>query len=282
LARAGSWSSPARAGPSSRLPEQRVLERVRELAAAYEPPDFAHVPNADAALFLCAIDHKTGYEEPHRVEGRGPFSGSELMWELGCAVERHRPGSLSARALAAVDAGDVAELFRADGETVSGAGERARLWRDIAMGLEREYDGSATALIEAGGGRLGGEEGLVARLARFEAYGDPLAKKAFLFAKIAERRGWLEVVDPESWQVSADNVLMRLALRSGLVEPSEDVEEVRAATRDALARVAAASGVSPPVLDDMLWERGREDPDLLGMAAGDLREPGRRPGVHWY
>jgi hypothetical protein len=204
------------------------------------------------------------------------------MWELGCAVERHRPGSLSARALAAVDAGDVAELFRADGETVSGAGERARLWRDIAMGLERDYDGSATVLIAAAGGRLGGEGGLVARLARFEAYGDPLAKKAFLFAKIAERRGWLEVADPESWQVSADNVLMRLALRSGLVESSEDVEEVRAATRDALARLAAASGVSPPVLDDMLWERGREDPDLLGTAAGDLREPGRRPGVHWY
>ena len=70
----------------------------------------------------------------------------------------------------------------------------------------------------------------VARLAGFEAYSDPLPKKSFLFAKIAERRGWLEVDDPEPWEVCADNVLMRLALRSGLVEPGE-LDEVRAATR---------------------------------------------------
>ena len=37
---------------------------------------------------------------------------------------------------------------------------------------------------------------------------------------------WLEVSDPESWEVSADNVLMRLALRSGLV-PEGDVDQVR-------------------------------------------------------
>jgi hypothetical protein len=259
----------------------RVAARVRELAAAYEPPDFGHVPTADAALFLCAIDHKTGYERAHPVEGRGPFSGSELLWELGCAVERYRPGALSAGALAAVEAGEVAELFRADDETVTGAGQRARLWRDLAMGLDRDHGGTAAGLIDAAGGRLGGERGLVALLARYEAYADPLAKKAFLFAKIAERRGWLTVADPESWEVCADNVLMRLALRSGLVEPG-GVEEVRAATREALKLVAEESGVSPPVLDDLLWEGGRDDPDLVGTEAGDLREPPRREGVHWY
>ena len=44
--------------------------RVRELRAAYAPPSFAHVPDPDAALFLCAMDHRTGYERrPPR--GRG-------------------------------------------------------------------------------------------------------------------------------------------------------------------------------------------------------------------
>jgi hypothetical protein len=258
----------------------RVAARVRELAAGYEPPDFAHVPSAEAALFLCAIDHKTGYREAHLVGGRGPFTGSELLWELACAAERECPGTLSAGALADVDSGRVAALFRAGGETVRDPELRARLWRDLANGLRRDHGGTA-ALIAAAGGRLGGERGLIARLARYEAYADPLAKKAFLFAKIAERRGWLTVADPGSWQVCADNVLMRLALRAGLVAPG-GVEEVRAATLDALGRVAAASGVAPPILDDLLWERGREDPDLLGDAAGDLREPPRVPGVHWY
>ena len=147
---------------------------------------------------------------------------------------------------------------------------RARLRRD-----------EAAALLAAADRRLGGAGGLLARLARFAAYSDPLAKKSQLFAKICERRGWLEVADPEHWEVSADNVLMRLALRSGLVEPGE-LDEVRAATRDAFKRVAVAAEVAPPLLDDLLWELGRDDPDLLGRAAGDLREPPRDPGSAWY
>ncbi len=81
-------------------------------------------------------------------------------------------------------------------------------------------------------------------LARYEAYADPLAKKAFLFAKIAERRGWLAVADPESWQVCADNVLMRLALRSGLVEPG-GVDEVRADDPRRVRRRRRPSPASP-------------------------------------
>ena len=151
-------------------------------------------------------------------------------------------------------------------------------WRP---GSSAAYAGEAAALLAACDGRLGGPGGLLDRLAAFEAYADPLAKKAQLFAKICARRGWLEVADPESWEVSADNVLMRLALRSGLVEPG-DLESVRVATRDAFKRLAVATAIEPPLLDDMLWELGREDPDLLGRAAGDLREPDRDPGSSWY
>jgi hypothetical protein len=102
-----------------------------------------------------------------------------------------------------------------------------------------------------------------------------------LFAKVCARRAWFEVADPEHWEVCADNVLMRLALRSGLVPPGPR-DEVRAATRAALKRLAAEAGISPPVLDDLLWERGRGDPDLLGTAGGDLREPDRDPHSAWY
>jgi hypothetical protein len=122
--------------------------------------------------------------------------------------------------------------------------------------------------------------GCSTRAAADSTYSDPLAKKAQLFAKICERRGWFEVADPENWQVSADNVLMRLALRSGLVDQG-DLEAVRAATRDAFKRVALESGISPPKLDDMLWELGRENPDLLGIVA-DVREPPRDPTSTWY
>ena len=260
---------------------ERAAMNVRAHADAYEPPSFDHVPDADAALFLCAVDHKTGYRRGYLVGGRGPYEGSALMWAVGLRAAEREPGLLTAGALRSVSAGEVAEWFRIGGETVADPERRAALWRDLAAGLERDHDGSATALLAASDSRLAGAGGLLGRLAVFEAYSDPLQKKSFLFAKICERRGWLEIADPEHWEVCADNVLMRLALRSGLVEPGP-LDQVRAATRAAMGELAAAAGLTPPVLDDLLWELGRDDPNLLGDAAGDLREPDRDPASAWY
>jgi hypothetical protein len=259
----------------------RVAARVRELAASYEPPRFEEVPNPDAALFLSAIDHRSGYRGGYLVGGKGPFEGSALLWRLGLLAEARHPGLLSADRLDDADEARVAEIFSVGGETVAAPGARAALWRDLAAGLLREHGGSAAALLDACAWRLGGDAGLLARLAGFEAFSDPLQKKTFLFAKLCERRGWLTVRDPEHWQVCADNVLMRLALRSGLVAPGSR-DDVRAATRLALREIADETAISPPVLDDLLWELGRADPDLLGDYAGDLREPARDPDSLWY
>lgn len=260
---------------------ERATERVLELARDYEPPDFAHVPDADAALFLCAVDHQTGYEREHRVDGAGPYSGSELMWVVGLRSAEREAGLLTAARLREAGAADVARWFYIADETVADPQRRAALWRDLATGIERDYGGSADRLLAACGGQLGGDHGLVTLLAAYDAYADPLAKKSFLFAKIAERRGWLEVVDPETWEVSADNVLMRIALRAGLVAEGP-LYEVRPATREAFNDLAVATGISPPVLDDLLWELGRDNPDLLGKAAGDLHEPPRDLDSAWY
>jgi hypothetical protein len=260
---------------------KRVAARVKELAADYEPPTFAEVPHPDAALFLAAIDHQTGYTEPHEVDGEGPYDGSALLWALGLRAEKRAPGALTARSLLGVPAEAIAAVFRAGQDTLHDPERRAKLWDDLAKGMLKDYGGQAEAMIEASGGKLGGQGGILFRLSEFDAFADPLRKKAFLVAKIWDRRGWLDVSDPENWEVSADNVLMRLALRSGLVEQG-DVEEVREATRDAFKQVADQAGFSPPILDDLLWEKGRDDPDLIGDEAGDVVEPPRREGVVFY
>jgi hypothetical protein len=260
---------------------KRVVARVRELAADYEPPTFDEVPHPDAALFLAAIDHQTGYTEPHEVDGEGPYEGSALLWALGLRAEKRAPGALTARSLLGVPAEAIAAVFRAGQDTLDDPERRAKLWDDLAKGMLKDYGGQADALINASGGQLGGQAGVLFRLSQFDAFADPLRKKAFLVAKIWERRGWLEVSDPENWEVSADNVLMRLALRSGLVEQG-DVEEVREATMNAFKEVAEEAKISPPALDDLLWEKGREDPDLIGDEAGDVMEPPRREGVVFY
>jgi hypothetical protein len=273
--------SPLRPTASDPAHAQQVVERVKELATDYEPPSFDHVPDPDTALFLCAIDHRTGYRARYLVGGRGPFEGSALLWAVGVqAASRHR-GLLTADSLRGVTAERVAELFRIGGETVADPERRAALWRDLGTGVERDHGGEAEGLLAVAEGRLAGGDGLLALLARYDAYADPLQKKSMLFAKICARRGWLEVHDSESWEVCSDNVLMRLALRSGLIHPGS-VEEVRAATRQVFKQVAEEAETSPPVLDDLLWERGRGDPDLLGTDGGDLREPPRDPESHWY
>jgi hypothetical protein len=258
-----------------------VEERVQRLGRDYDPPSFDHVPDPDAALFLCAVDHRTGYAGEHVVAGEGPFAGSALLWAVATEAARRDPGLLTAARLRDVSAHRVTELFRIDDETVEDAPRRAALWRDLAGGVGRDHGGEAETLLAAADGRLGGDGGLLSQLARYDAYSDPLGKKSFLFAKICERRGWFEVTDPEQWEVCADNVLMRLALRSGLVRPGS-LAEVRAATREAFKGVAERSGVPPPVLDDLLWELGRDDPDLLGTDGGHLREPPRDPESSWY
>ncbi len=260
---------------------KRVVARVKKLAAGYEAPAFEEVPNPDAALFLAAIDHQTGYTEPHLVEGEGPYEGSALLWALGLRAERRAPGALTARSLLGVDPAAIAAVFRAGQDTLHDPERRARLWDDLAKGLLKDYGGQAETLIEASGEKLGGPGGALFRLSEFDAFADPLRKKAFLVCKIWERRGWFQVSDPEHWEVSADNVLMRLALRSGLVSQG-DVEEVREATRHAFKQVAEQAKIPPPVLDDLLWEKGRDDPDLIGNEAGDLTEPPRREGVVFY
>jgi len=260
---------------------ERVAARVVKLASSYSLPHFEHVRDPDSALFLCSVDHRTGYRRAHFVGGEGPLEGSALMWAAGLSAADHEPGLLTAASLREITGERVAELFRVGDETVVGPDRRASLWRDLANGLEGDHGGSAGALLGAAGGRLGGDAGLLALLGRYEAYADPLRKKSFLFAKICERRGWLEVRDPDRWEVCADNVLMRLALRSGLVGPGP-LQRVRAGTVVGFAAVAREAEISPPLLDDLLWELGRDDPDLLGTEAGDLAEPPRDPSSDWY
>ena len=176
----------------------------------------------------------------------------------------------------------VAELFRIGGETVADPERRAALWRDLAAGLERDHGGEAEALLAASAGRLGGAGGLLGLLARYEAYADPLAKKSFLFAKICDRRGWLE--RPRPRELGGVRRQRPDAARAAL--RARPPRRGRRGARGHARRVRAGGRRPPrsrrPLLDDLLWELGRGDPDLLGTDGGDLQEPPRDPASAWY
>ena len=54
------------------------------------------------------------------------------------------------------------------------------------------------------------------------------------------------------------------------------------ATREVRSRPSQPPRASTAALDDLLWELGRDNPDLLGNAAGDLQEPPRDLDSTWY
>ena len=74
---------------------------------------------------------------------------------------------------------------------------------------------------------------------------------------------------------------MRLALRSGLVEPGAARRGPRG-DPDAFKRVAELAAIPPPLLDDLLWELGRDDPDLLGAPPATCTSPRATRGRAWY
>ena len=119
-------SGGSRSGGDRRAALQRVAVRVRQLAPGYRAPDFAEVRTPDAALFLAAIDHSSGYDEPHMVEGEGPFRGSALLWAQGLAFERRRPGLLSASSLGEIGERELAAIFTVEADRPSRLEERAR------------------------------------------------------------------------------------------------------------------------------------------------------------
>ena len=252
----------------------------------FPPPSAGEALVADYFFFLTALDHRTHTADRRYeavVRGRS-YRGSDLLYALARRRQRDDPHAFTARRLLTISAAEAEAVWSPAefGVRIKGARVRAALLRDAAGRILREYGGSSLGLIEASRGRLlvGDGTGLLERLDRFRAYADPLRKKSHLLAKLWERRGLLRVADPEHHDVAADTVLMRLALRGGLVRiraaalagklggrgrvtPAQE-HALRAATLRAFRRVADAAGLSPAVLDDVLWAVGREACPRLG------------------
>src|SRR5262249_8644917 len=169
---------------------KRVVARVKELAADYEPPTFDEVPHPDAALFLSAIDHQTGYTEPHEVDGEGPYEGSALLWALGLRAERRAPGALTARSLLGVPAEAIAAVFRAGQDNLHDPERRAKLWDDLAKGMLKDYGGQAEALNGASGEKLGGVSGGLFPAGGAAACAPTVRKSCLPVARSAEPPAW--------------------------------------------------------------------------------------------
>ncbi|MEM2924690.1 MAG: queuosine salvage family protein [Methanocellales archaeon] len=221
-------------------------------------------------FFIVAIDHRTSSKFEGIIEGR-KLHGSELLY----ALAKRRMDFFSAQRMQSISEEEVATWLSIEKSTIPDPAVRAMLLRDCGAKLLKHYSGSVLELIKAADGYLirGDGKGLLQLLAQFKAYSDPLSKKSFLLIKFLERRKLFEVRDIENLHIPVDNVLVRIALRTGIIEVVDgeleaklknylpanaiDDQEIRSTTQKAYDIVSKESGIRVTLLDDVLWTMGR-------------------------
>ncbi|MHA1916833.1 MAG: N-glycosylase/DNA lyase [Candidatus Ranarchaeia archaeon] len=154
---------------------------------------------------------------------------------------------------------------------ISGIQERIMLIRDLGKKLKK-IGGSVSSIYNESGGFLSQENGILTHLKEFKAYRDPLLKKSMVFIKFAmSELGW-EVKDPGNFVIPVDYHNQRIALRYGLIELPEELEEklrkkeevtskehflVRKACQEAFQEVVKLSKFGIFEIDSLIWLIGR-------------------------
>jgi|GEM_PF-612989 hypothetical protein len=269
----------------------KIIQKLGYKAISFDSPDL--FPEDDEFIysnyvfFLVAIDHRT-HPEPKRFEafvGGKFYHGSDLMYFLARRAQENEPDLFTAKKMIKITEKDVARIFSVGDVTIKDPAERALLLRDCAKRLIDSYEGDLRNLLKSSEGYLlrSDKIGVLQQLRKFQAYKDPLTKKSYLLVKILRRQGYFEPADIENLSFPVDNILMEVALRTGLVEAyalqgkiarkeqlnEKEVEYLRNATREVFEMVSRASNIPPDVLDDLIWTFGREVNKIVN--EGDLK-----------
>lgn len=246
----------------------RFLKRHKparsRLVSRYLPEPSDPEGMANYLIFMVSIDHRAGAHFTDFVGGE-ELSGAELLWKLGELKWREDGGFFSPRRMAKVGREEVRGwLTTPGGVTIKGPRLRWLLLRDAARWLIRLYGGRGLRVVEAAqdsGSRL------VELLRPLRAFSDPVAKKAYLLAKLLIKSGLMKGVDLGELPLPVDNHVTRVTLRLGLVRPLRSGEflsrleldvRLRLFVREVWRSVVKEARIDPIATDDLLWTVGRE------------------------
>jgi hypothetical protein len=247
-------------------PDEFVAQATNELERKRE---------ANLWFFLVAICQATRTLQGE-IDGRW-VRGWDYMVRAARKTMRTQPECFTASHILRATEATLRTVFSDEGvaqsSTLDRIGERLAQWHNAAHILLQRYDGDVMNLYHQAEHRLRGKDGILARLAEFQAYSDPVEKKSFLFIMFAQRSGAWQVQDIENLRVAIDYHIMRIALRSGMVlvqdaalrqrlrarEPitAEQDNQIREAVRQACELVVRSSKHSVFEVDNILWMMGR-------------------------
>jgi hypothetical protein len=270
-----------------------VAERLRAVKVHElfpEPPQEEKRRWANFWFYLVAICHQTG--SLHGViEGR-PLRGWDYLYDCAERASRRDSDLFTAERMWQINPEALKRVFSDQLDphtsTLDRVEERLHLLREAAASLIHWYRGDVWGLYERSGSSLSGETGLLNLLSQFEAYRDPLHKKAYLLLMILWASKIWSLKDLETLRFPVDNHLMRVALRTGMIRvEDEGLQErlkrggevetreeqvIRQAVQQAGEVLVQASGRTVFELDTILWQIGRsccfdEHPPICGPRA---------------
>jgi len=205
--------------------------------------------------------------------------GSEYFFAAMKQKTRECPDLFDPHTLAETSTSRIGSLLLRIGDNPNDfskrASERAEILRDTAQELVLHYEGQVSNLFNNCDGFLirDDSKGLVQLMQRFKGYADPHFKKGFVFLKFVTKLGFFEPVDEQNLYVPIDYHVMRVALRTGVIEiidgnlkhrltnkiPSkaEDDFQIREAAKNALKTIEETSNFDAFDLDDIFWNIGR-------------------------
>ena len=234
-----------------------------------------------AAFVICldAINFGSGWWPT--IRKRPGMSGYATM-EAGVAERFREQGSWAASELAQLTAAEIADVLGQDPAHPL-MEDYARALRDVGGHLLAEFDGRFESLVDTADGSA---LALVDLLASWDAFSDtsdyegraiPFFKRAQIAAADLDRAGVASFPDIGRLTAFADNLVPHVLRVDGVlrldptlearIEAGELLEhgspeevELRACAVHAIELLAAASDgcLSPPQIDALLWNRGRE------------------------
>ena len=211
-----------------------------------------------------AISHQT-----QRLEGQigdKHFRGWDYLIRSFARSARKDPSWLEPVRLASLTTEQLLALL--GNRDVIGLEARVRLLRDL--GIKQMRMNSIETFHDSADGWLMTKEGngILQRLAAFEAYKDPVRKKASYFCAIMKNHGIWEYMDPQSLPPPVDYHELRGYLRLGTVRldrktqrqvasatqlsQTDDVN-IRQAVLEAISAVAMEAGVDPNQMHYAFW-----------------------------
>ena len=192
-----------------------------------DPPKQATTDQvADYYFFMVAIDYRTSTTKGHfegKLNGKF-FHGADLMYALGIRKWKENPEYFTAQNMQNISDEEVkgwlSIIENGKKVVIYNPEERAELLRDSSKILQKMGYNSSIECVQRSEGYLirGDKKGLLQILKSFKAYSDPISKKSFLWIKFLSGRGLFHIQDPENLNVPIDNHLMRIALRTGIID----------------------------------------------------------------